>query len=323
MEGTENRYVAGIDVGGQTSKIGIVGPGGDILARRVIRSDCYGADFGAYISALSSAVSETVSEAGIDGVAAVGAGAPNANHYSGMICSAPNLEWASGRCVDFVHALSSALGGIPVSVTNDANAAALGERRYGVAAGMDDFIMITLGTGVGSGIVAGGRLLYGHDSLAGELGHTCAVREGGRPCGCGKTGCLETYCSATGVARTAREWLGSSAEPSLLRSVQTLDSKAVYEAARQGDPLALRIFEYTGTILGRSLADFVAFSSPEAIVLFGGLARAREFLQEPVKTAMDDNLLPVWKGRIKLLFSTLRESDAAILGAAALAWEDA
>lgn len=210
-----------------------------------------------------------------------------------------------------------------MSVTNDANAAALGERRYGVAAGMDDFIMITLGTGVGSGIVAGGRLLYGHDSLAGELGHTCAVREGGRPCGCGKTGCLETYCSATGVARTAREWLGSSAEPSLLRSVQTLDSKAVYEAARQGDPLALRIFEYTGTILGRSLADFVAFSSPEAIVLFGGLARAREFLQEPVKTAMDDNLLPVWKGRIKLLFSTLRESDAAILGAAALAWEDA
>ena len=170
MEGTESRYVAGIDVGGQTSKIGIVGPGGDILARRVIRSDCYGADFGAYISALSAAVSETVSEAGIDGVAAVGAGAPNANHYSGMICSAPNLEWAAGRCVDFVHALSSSLGGIPVSVTNDANAAALGERRYGVAAGMDDFIMITLGTGVGSGIVAGGRLLYGHDSLAGELG---------------------------------------------------------------------------------------------------------------------------------------------------------
>ena len=192
---------------------------------------------------------------------------------------------------------------------------------YGAAKGMSHFIMITLGTGVGSGIVIDGKVVYGHDGLAGELGHTCAVRNNGRQCGCGKTGCLETYCSATGVARTAREWLEASNEPSLLREVETISSKDVYDAAKAGDALARRIFDYTGRMLGRSFADFVAFSSPEAIVLFGGLARAKEYIYEPMLEAMNENLLPLWKGKIKIVFSSLKESDAAILGASALAWE--
>lgn len=323
MQEPSDMFVVGVDIGGQTSKIGVVDAGGSVLARKVIRSDVYGADFAAYIASLSSAIDSVVEEAGVRGrIAGIGVGAPNANHYTGQICHAPNLEWAADGCVDLASALSSAQGGLPVSITNDANAAAMGERKYGVASGLNDFIMITLGTGVGSGIVVGGRLVYGHDGMAGELGHVCVVREGGRSCGCGKHGCLETYCSATGVARTAKEWLESDDTPSLLRNCGELNSKAVYDAALQGDELALRIFEYTGTILGRALADFVAFSSPEAIVLFGGLARAKQFLFEPVKKAMDDNLLPVWKGKIKILFSTLKESDAAILGASALAWKD-
>ncbi len=217
--------------------------------------------------------------------------------------------------------LSKAVGGIPVSLTNDANAAAVGEMTYGAAKGMKDFIMITLGTGVGSGIVINGQVVYGHDGFAGELGHTCAVRNNGRLCGCGKTGCLEAYCSAIGVARTAREWLGMSETPSLLRNVDNITSKDVYDAAKEGDKLAIKVFNYTGHILGRALADFVAFSAPEAIVLFGGLARSKEFIYKPTLDAMNDNLLPIWKGKVDLLFSQLKESDAAILGASALAWE--
>ena len=223
--------------------------------------------------------------------------------------------------VEFSKMLSERLEGMPVSLTNDANAAAVGEMTYGVARGMKNFIMITLGTGVGSGIVINGQVVYGFDGFAGELGHTNVVRYNGRACGCGKTGCLEAYCSAIGVARTAREWLESSQEPSLLRDVENISSKDVYDAAKQGDALALRVFQYTGHILGRAFADFVAFSAPEAIVLFGGLARAKEFLYQPTMEAMDENLLKIWKGKIKIVFSQLKESDAAILGASALAWE--
>ena len=222
---------------------------------------------------------------------------------------------------DFAKLLSESLGGVAVSLTNDANAAAMGEMTYGVARGMKNFIMITLGTGVGSGIVIDGKVVYGHDGNAGELGHTCAVRYNGRPCGCGKTGCLEAYCSAIGVARTAREMLELTDEPSLLRGVEDLSSKSVYEAAVEGDALALRIFDYTGKMLGRSFADFVAFSAPEAIVLFGGLARAKEFFYEPMLQSMNENLMHQWKGKVKIVFSQLKESDAAILGASALAWE--
>ena len=223
--------------------------------------------------------------------------------------------------MEFVKILKESLGGLPVALTNDANAAAVGEMTYGVAKGLKHFIMITLGTGVGSGIVVNGEVLYGSDGFAGELGHTCAVRNNGRACNCGKSGCLEAYCSATGVARTAREWLECSPEPSLLRSLDVITSKDVYDAAKQGDALAIRIFDYTGRILGEKLADFIQFSAPEAIVLFGGLARSREFLEAPILKAMNANVLPLWKDKVSLLFSSLKESDAAILGASALAWE--
>ena len=318
----EKQYVVGVDVGGQTSKIGVVNARGEILSRLVIRSDSYGKDSGAYISALAEAIRACVAECGKTGeIRGVGVGAPNSNYYTGQISYATNIEWAADGVIDFAKLLSESLGGVAVSLTNDANAAAMGEMTYGVARGMKNFIMITLGTGVGSGIVIDGKVVYGHDGNAGELGHTCAVRYNGRPCGCGKTGCLEAYCSAIGVARTAREMLELTDEPSLLRGVEDLSSKSVYEAAVEGDALALRIFDYTGKMLGRSFADFVAFSAPEAIVLFGGLARAKEFFYEPMVESMNENLMHQWKGKVKIVFSQLKESDAAILGASALAWE--
>ena len=212
--------------------------------------------------------------------------------------------------------------GIPVYVTNDANAAAIGEMTYGTAKGMKNFIVITLGTGVGSGIVINGQLVYGCDGFAGELGHVTMVRGNeGRMCGCGRRGCLEAYCSATGVARTAKEMLVSMNEPSMLRDIKEITSRDVYEAARKGDKIALEIFEKTGTMLGEAIADFIAFSSPEAVILFGGLARAGKYLLEPLQKAVDKNILHTFKGKAKILVSKLRDSDAAILGASALAWE--
>ncbi len=316
----EKQYVVGVDVGGQTSKIGVVDARGDVLVQSVIRTDGH-SDAADFVADLAAAIKELVVKADKVGqIRGIGVGAPNGNYYTGEIAFAPNLEWAADEAVPFSGMLSEALGGIPVSLTNDANAAAVGEMTYGAAKGMKDFIMITLGTGVGSGIVIGGNIVYGHDGCAGELGHVCVEREGGRLCGCGKKGCLECYCSATGVARTAKEWLQASDEPSMLREVNNLSSKAVFDAAVSGDALAIRIFDYTGTILGRSLADFIAFSSPEAIVLFGGLARAGELLMDPVRKAMDDNVLRQWRGKVKLLHSALSESDAAILGASALAF---
>lgn len=318
----EKNFVVGVDVGGQTTKLGVVDARGEVLAQSVIRTDTYGDDAEAYIAALAEAIKQVVAEAGKKGeIRGVGVGAPNGNYYTGAIAFAPNLEWAAKGSVEFSKLLSKKLNGIPVSLTNDANAAAVGEMTYGVARGMKNFIMITLGTGVGSGIVINGQVVYGHDGFAGELGHTCVVRNNGRTCGCGKQGCLEAYCSAIGVAKTAREWLESGNEPSLLRECDSITSKDVFEAAKEGDALALRVFEYTGTLLGRQFADFVAFSAPEAIVLFGGLARAKEFLYEPILNAMNENLLAIWKGKVKILFSQLKESDAAILGASALAWE--
>ncbi len=315
----DSSFVVGIDVGGQTSKIGVVDARGTVLAQTVIRTDTY-EQVEPYIAELAEAVKKLIKESGTEGkVRGVGVGAPNGNYYTGTIENAPNLLWGRQK-VEFSKLLNKALG-LPVALTNDANAAAVGEMTYGAARGMKNFIMITLGTGVGSGIVINGEVVYGHDGFAGELGHTTAVRNNGRVCGCGKTGCLETYCSATGVARTAREWLELSDEPSVLRSLDSIASKDVYEAAKEGDKLALKIFEFTGKILGRSFADFIAFSAPEAIVLFGGLARAKEFLLEPMENAMNENCLQMWKGKVKIVFSQLKESDAAILGASALAWE--
>ena len=317
----DKQYVVGIDVGGQTSKIGVVDTRGDVLYQTVIRSDIYGDDAEAFLAALADAVKDCIKASGKEGeIRGVGVGAPNGNYYTGEVAYAPNLAWASKKSVKFAKILSRNLDGIPVTLTNDANAAAMGEMTYGAARGMKNFIMITLGTGVGSGIVIDGNVVYGHDGFAGELGHTTVVRHNGRTCGCGRQGCLEAYCSAIGVARTAREWLEHSNEPSLLREVENITSKDVYEAAREGDKLALSVFEYTGTLLGRSFADFIAFSAPEAIVLFGGLARSKEFLYEPMLKAMNESVLKLWRDKVKIIFSSLKESDAAILGASALAW---
>ncbi|MBE6231449.1 MAG: ROK family protein [Bacteroidales bacterium] len=316
-----SQCVVGIDVGGQTTKIGVVDARGTVLSQTVIRTDTY-TDIDPYIAELAEAVSKVIKESGMEGnIRGIGVGAPNGNYYTGTIENAVNLSWGGTTTVEFSKLLSKAMKGLPVALTNDANAAAVGEMTYGAARGMKNFIMITLGTGVGSGIIINGEVVYGHDGFAGELGHVCAVRNNGRSCNCGKTGCLETYASATGVSRTAREWLELSDEPSVLRSLDTISSKDVYEAAKDGDKLALKIFEFTGKMLGRSFADFIAFSSPEAIVLFGGLARAKEYLLGPIEEAMNANVLPLWRNKVKIVFSQLKESDAAILGASALAWE--
>ncbi len=317
----DKNYVVGIDVGGQTTKLGVVDARGTVLAQTVIRSDTYDVP-DPFIDDVAVALKQIIQNAGVEGqVRGVGVGAPNGNYYTGTVENAPNLTWGHSGVVEFAKMLSEKSGGLPVSLTNDANAAAVGEMTYGAARGMKNFIMITLGTGVGSGIVINGEVVYGHDGFAGELGHTCVVRDNGRLCNCGKKGCLEAYCSAMGIARTAREWLEMSDEPSSLRSLSSITSKDIYDAAKEGDKLALKLFDYTGTLLGRQFADFIAFSAPEAIVLFGGLARAKEFLLDPIRKAMDENVLPLWKGKVKIVFSQLKESDAAILGASALAWE--
>ena len=317
----EKPYVVGVDVGGQTTKMGIVDMRGQVLSQTVIRTDTH-TEVDKYIDDVVEALDKIINESGTAGkIRGIGVGAPNGNYYTGTIENAANIAWGSNRTINFSELLSARTGGMKVALTNDANAAAVGEMTYGAARGMKNFIMITLGTGVGSGIVINGEVVYGHDGFAGELGHTCAVRNNGRLCNCGKTGCLETYCSAIGVARTAREWLTLSDEPSVLRSLDSISSKDVYDAAKEGDRLALKIFEFTGKMLGQSFADFVAFSAPEAIVLFGGLARAKEYLYQPILDSMNANLLDIWRGKIKIVFSQLKESDAAILGASALAWE--
>ena len=317
----EQNLVIGIDVGGQTTKCGVVDARGTVLAQTVIRSDSY-TTVEPYIEELAAALKKIITDAGAEGqIRGIGVGAPNANYYTGEVENAVNLSWGRAGSIPFAKMLTEAMDGIPVTLTNDANAAAMGEMTYGAARGMKNFIMITLGTGVGSGIVINGEMVYGHDGFAGELGHVCAVRHNGRQCNCGKSGCLETYASAMGVARTAREWLDLSDEPSSLRSLDNITSKDVYEAAKDGDKLALKIFDFTGTVLGQSFADFIAFSAPEAIVLFGGLARAKDFLREPIERAMNANVLPLWRDKVKIVFSQLKESDAAILGASALAWE--
>ena len=316
----EQNLVIGIDVGGQTTKCGVVDARGTVIAQTVIRTDTHDT-VEPYITELAAALKKIIAEAGAEGaIRGIGVGAPNANYYTGDIENAVNLSWGHTGSLHFAAMLKEAMGGIPVSLTNDANAAAMGEMTYGAARGMKNFIMITLGTGVGSGIVINGEIVYGHDGFAGELGHTSIVRHNGRLCNCGKTGCLEAYCSAIGMARTAREWLDMTDEPSLLRSLDVITSKDIYDAAKEGDALAKKLFDYTGTLLGAACADFIAFSAPEAIVLFGGLARSKEFLTEPIERSMNANVLPLWRGKVKLVYSSLKESDAAILGASALAW---
>lgn len=312
--------VVGIDIGGTNSVFGIVDAQGNVLASNSIKTQAYPV-LEDYINALGNGVLELIAKnGGIEKIKGIGVGAPNANYYTGNIEHAANLPWKG--IVPFAKMLSEKVG-VPVTLTNDANAAAIGEMKYGAARGMRDFIMITLGTGVGSGVVANGQLIYGHDGNAGELGHVI-VRRDGRPCGCGNKGCLETYTSATGVARTAKEMLQNRAgEDSLLRKIELdkITSKDVFDAAMAGDAIAKDIFAFTGQILGEALADFVKFSSPEAFVLFGGLAKAGDLLLNPLKKAMDDNLMAVFKGKVKVLFSEMKDADAAVLGASALAWD--
>lgn len=316
----EKPYVVGVDVGGTNTVFGIVDARGNILATDSVKTAAYD-EIENYVDAVCKQISALaqLKLGGTEKIKGVGVGAPNGNYYSGTIEFAPNLPWKG--VIPLASMFEERLG-LRTALTNDANAAAIGEMTYGAARGMKDFIMITLGTGVGSGIVINGQLVYGHDGFAGELGHVI-VRHDGRLCGCGRRGCLETYCSATGVARTAREFLAARTEPSLLREIpaEEIVSKDVYDAAVKGDQLAQDIFRFTGDILGEALANAIAFSSPEAIVLFGGLTKSGDYIMKPVAEAIDRNILNIYKGKTKLLISELKDSDAAVLGASALAWE--
>ena len=314
-------YVLWIDIGGTNSVFGIVDARGQVVASDSIKTQKHN-NFDDYVDELHAAVMRLLKDNDAeDKIHGIGIGAPNANYYTGELVNAVNLPW--GKHVKIAEKVSKKFGGIPVAVTNDANAAAIGEMTYGAARGMRDFIMITLGTGVGSGIVVNGQLLYGHDGFAGELGHVIMKRNNGRVCGCGRTGCLETYCSATGVARTAREFLEIRTEPSLLREipVEDITSKDVYDAAVAGDKIAKDIFEFTGNLLGQAFADMVTFSSPQAFILFGGLAKSGDLLLKPIKESLDKNIMECFRGKAQIIVSELKESDAAVLGASALGWE--
>lgn len=316
----EKPYVVGIDIGGTNTVFGIVDARGTILASGSIKTGAYEQAEDYVDEVCKNLLPLIIANGGVDKIKGIGIGAPNGNYYSGTIEFAPNLPW---KGVVPLAAMFEERLGIPTALTNDANAAAIGEMTYGAARGVKDFIMITLGTGVGSGIVINGQMVYGHDGFAGELGHVIVRRGNGRLCGCGRTGCLEAYTSATGVARTAREFLELRNDESTLRQlpIQEITSKDVYDAAVSGDKLSQEIFEYTGTILGEAFADFIAFSSPKMIVLFGGLAKSGELIMRPIREAMEKNLLAIYKGKVKLVLSELKESDAAVLGASALGWE--
>ncbi len=312
--------VIGIDIGGTGTKFGIVDKVGNVLFSSHISTKKH-KTIETFINELHEKLSELILQAGgVGRMKGIGVGAPNGNFYSGTIEYAPNLPWKG------IIPIAKLIGDkfqLPVVLTNDANAAALGEMMYGAAQGMNDFIMITLGTGVGSGIVANGKLVYGHDGFAGEIGHTIIIPDGRYHEGTGKKGSLEAYASATGLRLTALEMLASSKLKSSLRDIPEaeLDSKKVYEAATDGDPLAKEIFEFTGRILGIALANSIMFSSPEAIILFGGLTKAGELILKPTREHMEANLIQVFQNKVKLLVSHLKESDAAILGASALVWE--
>ena len=310
-------------MGGTNSVFGIVDARGEIKATTAIKTGGY-SRVEDYVKASVEALQSIIEQVGgMERIKAMGIGAPNGNYYKGTIEMAPNLPWAHDSVVPLADLFSDALG-IPVALTNDANAAAIGEMTYGVARGMKDFIVITLGTGVGSGIVTGGHLLYGSDGFAGELGHVTMVRgEEGRLCGCGRKGCLECYCSATGVARTARELLAKSDRPSLLREMNPEDitSLDVSIAAGKGDALAREIYDFTGKMLGEACADFAAFSSPEAFIFFGGMTRAGDLIMKPIKEAYDRHVLPIFRGKAQFLISGLDGASAAVLGASAVGWD--
>ena len=309
----------GIDIGGTNTKFGLVNHRGEILAKDSLKTDEYdkAEDFiDALYNKIKPLIDEHCSDKVIEGI---GVGAPNANYYRGTIEYAPNLKWKG--IINFAELMTTQFG-YPCKMTNDANAAALGEMQYGAARGMKDFIMITLGTGVGSGIVCGGNLVYGHDGFAGELGHTIVKPNGRKHWSTGSEGSLEAYASATGIAITAKKMRAEFPESMLNEyAEEDINSKTVHECALKGDPTAIEVFRYTGQKLGEALANFVMFSSPEAILLFGGVIKAGDFILKPTKLHMERNLFPIFRGKVKLVFSELDEADAAILGASALVWE--
>lgn len=314
-------YVIGLDLGGTNSVFGIVDEKGTLVASASIKTQAY-ADVNDYVNAGCEAMKPIIAQVGgIENIQGMGIGAPNANYYTGTIEDAVNLPWR-GR-VPLAKMFADKLG-VPVAMTNDANAAAMGEMVYGVAQGMKNFIMLTLGTGVGSGIVINGQVVYGCDGFAGELGHVIMDRSPkARLCGCGRKGCLEAYCSATGVARTARQMLEESQEPSLLRDIKLEDitSYDVAVAAGKGDKIANEVFQFTGKMLGQACADFIAFSSPEAIIFFGGLTKAGDLIMKPIEESCNESVCRVFKGHTKFLVSGLDGAGAAVLGASALGWE--
>lgn len=321
MDQEQKPYVIGLDLGGTNSVFGIVDRRGSIIATTSVKTQEQN-DVEVYVDKCCVALNKIIEEVGgIDKIQAMGIGAPDANFYTGIIDNPANLPWKGE--IPLAKMFSERLG-IPVAVTNDANAAAVGEMMYGAAKGMKNFIMITLGTGVGSGIVVNGQVIYGSDGFAGELGHVIVDKSSeARSCGCGRKGCLETYCSATGVARTAKKMLRESDRPTVLRElpIEEITSKDVAIAAGKGDKLAKEIFEYTGKVLGAACADFAAFCSPEAFIFFGGLTKAGDLLMDPIKKAYDENVLFLYKNKAQMIVSELDDASAAILGASALGWD--
>lgn len=313
-------FVVGVDIGGTGTKFGIVDNVGNVLFASEISTKKH-EQVHTFIDELHQELSVLIEKVGgVGRIKGIGVGAPNGNVYTGNIEYAPNLPWKG--IIPLARMLQDKFK-IPVRLTNDANAAAVGEMMYGAAQGMKDFIMITLGTGVGSGIVANGQLIYGHDGFAGELGHTTIIPDGRLHPGTGKKGSLESYASATGVAQSAIEILENTERPSLLRDIPKgeLNSKAVFEAATKGDEVAKDVFAFTGKVLGMALANFVMFSSPEAIILFGGLTKAGDLILKPTREHLEANVIEIFQNKVKILISHLKESDAAILGASALMWE--
>lgn len=315
----KKRLVIGVDIGGTNTGLGLVTEHGEIISEVKYSTRAFDQPMG-LVSALSDEIKSRLLEMGYDEPpCGMGLGAPNGNIYTGMIEQAPNLVWPGN--VDLRSMFHTALN-VPVVLTNDANAAAIGEMLYGGAKGMRNFVIITIGTGLGSGIVVNGELLYGHSGFAGEIGHTIAVA-GGRLCTCGRRGCLEAYVSARGIKQTAMEHLAAIKIKSSLRDTpfESLSPKQIAQAANAGDPLAIGIFTYTGEVLGRHLADTVAYLSPEAIFLYGGIASAGDVLLDPVREALEANVLPIFRGRTRIMLSAMHGKSAAILGAAALAWK--
>lgn len=311
-------FAIGVDIGGTTSKFGMVNKNGEVSYTGCISTKAYPSAEN-FVEALYEALLPAINEIGFENIKGIGVGAPNGNYYTGTVEYAPNLPWKNAiPLADMINKVFN----LPCILTNDANAAAVGEMMYGSAKEMKNFIMLTLGTGVGSGIVTNGHLVYGHDGFAGELGHII-VRKGRKHWSTGCDGPLEAYVSATGIAITAKVLLDTSVEPSLMRNFNydDIDSRLVSECALKGDKLAKQVFAYTAEVLGEALANFVMFSSPEAIILFGGVTKAGDLLMRPTKEHMEKNLLPIFQGKVKLLFSKLKESHAAILGASALVWE--